>query len=58
MCGEFDIPGMPLKFSAFPKDLPLDAPRLGQHNDEVLGEFGIGAAELRKRREECVLVGE
>jgi crotonobetainyl-CoA:carnitine CoA-transferase CaiB-like acyl-CoA transferase len=36
--GEVTIPGFPLKFSAFP-DLPdIQAPLLGEHNAEVLGE--------------------
>jgi len=34
--GEVDIPGMPLKFSAFPEELPLQAASLGEHNEEVL----------------------
>ncbi len=34
--GELDIPGMPLKFSEFPDELPLQAPFLGEHNEEVL----------------------
>jgi crotonobetainyl-CoA:carnitine CoA-transferase CaiB-like acyl-CoA transferase len=39
IAGTFQIPGMPLKFSEFPKDLPLEAPTLGQHNAEILGEW-------------------
>ncbi|MBI3248951.1 MAG: CoA transferase [Deltaproteobacteria bacterium] len=34
--GELDIPGMPLRFSEFPEELPLQAPFLGEHNEEVL----------------------
>ncbi|MCY4386884.1 MAG: CoA transferase, partial [Desulfurellaceae bacterium] len=37
--GEFDIPGMPLRFSSFPDDLPLKAPTLGQHNQEILTAY-------------------
>ncbi len=37
--GEFDIPGMPLRFSRFPDDLPLKAPTLGQHNEEILTAY-------------------
>ncbi len=45
--GEFDIPGMPIKFSAFPEDLPLEAARLGQHNEEVLsGLLGLDESEI------------
>ena len=39
LAGEFDIPGMPLRFSGFPDDLPLRAPTLGQHNEEILTKY-------------------
>ncbi len=44
VAGTFQIPGMPLKFSAFPDDLPLEAPTLGQHNAEVLRDW-LGMTE-------------
>ncbi len=37
--GEFDVPGFPLRFSDFPEPLPLEAPTLGQHNDEILRDY-------------------
>ncbi len=37
--GEFSIPGNPLRYSAFPDPLPLEAPLLGEHNREVLTEI-------------------
>ena len=37
--GELDIPGMPLKFSAFPDELPLETPSLGEHNEEILSAY-------------------
>jgi crotonobetainyl-CoA:carnitine CoA-transferase CaiB-like acyl-CoA transferase len=37
--GKFEIPGMPLRFSEFPEDLPLEAATLGQHNAEVLRDL-------------------
>jgi crotonobetainyl-CoA:carnitine CoA-transferase CaiB-like acyl-CoA transferase len=37
--GELDLPGMPLKFSEFPDDLPLQAPFLGEHNEAVLSQY-------------------
>jgi CoA:oxalate CoA-transferase len=37
--GEFDAPGFPLRFSAFPGFLPLTAPTLGQHNREILETY-------------------
>ncbi len=37
--GEVDVPGFPLRFSASPGVLDMEAPLLGQHNAEVLKEF-------------------
>ena len=37
--GEFQIPGMPLRFSEFPDNLPLEAPFLGEHNEEILTAY-------------------
>lgn len=56
IAGQFDIPGMPLKFSAFPGDLALEAPTLGQHNEEVLHEIlGRDAQEIAQLRKDGVL---
>jgi crotonobetainyl-CoA:carnitine CoA-transferase CaiB-like acyl-CoA transferase len=55
--GEIDVPGFPLKFSEFPEELPLTAPTLGQHNDEVLTRYlGRTAEDVQKLREAGVLV--
>jgi len=57
IAGRFDIPGMPLRFSAFPKDLPLEAATLGQHNGEVLRDLlGRGDEEIEALRKDKVLV--
>src|SRR5713101_442756 len=37
--GDFQVPGFPLRFSAFPDELELDAPFLGEHNRKVLTEY-------------------
>jgi crotonobetainyl-CoA:carnitine CoA-transferase CaiB-like acyl-CoA transferase len=34
--GDFDVPGFALRFSEFPSLLELDAPFLGEHNEDVL----------------------
>lgn len=39
MLGEFDVPGFPLRFSEFPQTLELQAPFLGEHNEEVLSRY-------------------
>jgi crotonobetainyl-CoA:carnitine CoA-transferase CaiB-like acyl-CoA transferase len=57
--GEFQIPGMPLRFSAFPDSLPLEAPFLGEHNDEILTHYLAYSAEhVRALEKEGVLKRE
>ncbi len=57
IAGKFDIPGMPLKFSEFPEDLPLEAPTLGQHNGDILREWlGRSDREIEELRAAKVLV--
>ena len=57
IAGKFDIPGMPLKFSEFPNDPPLEAATLGQHNEEILREWlGRGAKEIEELRAAKVLI--
>jgi crotonobetainyl-CoA:carnitine CoA-transferase CaiB-like acyl-CoA transferase len=57
--GDFDVPGMPLRFSAFPDALTLEAPSLGQHNAEVLCErLGLGEGEIQELRDAGVLIGK
>jgi crotonobetainyl-CoA:carnitine CoA-transferase CaiB-like acyl-CoA transferase len=36
--GEYDLPGFPIKFSAF-KALDLEAPLMGEHNQEILTRY-------------------
>ena len=56
IAGEFDIPGMPLRFSSFPDDLPLKAPTLGQHNQEILTAYlKRSPEEVQSLREAGVL---
>jgi CoA:oxalate CoA-transferase len=46
--GEFDIPGFPLRFSAY-GELALEAPTLGEHNAEILSDYlGYSAARIEK----------
>jgi crotonobetainyl-CoA:carnitine CoA-transferase CaiB-like acyl-CoA transferase len=54
--GSFQVPGMPLRFSAFPLREPGMAPFLGQHNEEVLGDVGVSAQQVRALTEKGVLV--
>jgi crotonobetainyl-CoA:carnitine CoA-transferase CaiB-like acyl-CoA transferase len=57
LAGKFEIPGMPLRFSKFPKDLPLEAATLGQHNREILHDIlGRSDKEIDELRAAGVLV--
>ncbi len=47
IAGEFKIPGMPIKTSGYPADLPYVAPLLGEHNAEVLQRLlGKSASDI------------
>lgn len=55
--GDVEIPGMPLKFSRFPRDLPLQAATLGEHNEEILTSYlGRSLEDIRRLRAEGVIV--
>jgi crotonobetainyl-CoA:carnitine CoA-transferase CaiB-like acyl-CoA transferase len=55
--GEVDVPGFPLRFSAAPGQLDMQAPLLGQHNAEVLKEFlNYSDQRIAQLKEEGVLV--
>jgi crotonobetainyl-CoA:carnitine CoA-transferase CaiB-like acyl-CoA transferase len=48
---------MPLRFSEFPKDLPLQAATVGQHNEEVLRDLlGRSPKEIEELRAAQVLL--
>jgi crotonobetainyl-CoA:carnitine CoA-transferase CaiB-like acyl-CoA transferase len=54
--GTYRVIGSPVQFSATPASVRRHAPRLGQDNDEVLGELGYSADELRELAEAGVTV--
>ena len=57
--GRFDMPGMPLRFSAFDNDLKLDAPYLGEHNAEVLTQLlGMDSGKIQALTTQGVLINE
>jgi crotonobetainyl-CoA:carnitine CoA-transferase CaiB-like acyl-CoA transferase len=57
--GSFDVPGTPLRFSAFANDLDLQAPYLGEHNAEILGGLlAMSPERLAQLTAEGVLVAE
>jgi len=55
--GEFDIPGMPVKFSAWPDRTDVKASRIGEDNDAVLREvLGMSPAEISALYDQGVLL--
>jgi crotonobetainyl-CoA:carnitine CoA-transferase CaiB-like acyl-CoA transferase len=56
MLGQFQIPGFPLRFSGFPKELEFDAPFLGEHNAAVLEKYlGCRTDEVARLERDGVL---
>jgi CoA:oxalate CoA-transferase len=57
LIGEFDIPGMPVKFSQWPDRAPAGAALLGEHNEEVLrGLAGLSDCDIAALYADKVLV--
>ncbi len=56
--GRYLAPGLPLDFSAAPRQPTRPAPLLGQHTDQVLGEvLGLSAAEIGRLRDSGIAAG-
>jgi len=53
--GPIHLSGQPMKLSRTPSHLVVEPPAAGQHTDEILGELGYGAQEIRKLRELAVV---
>jgi CoA:oxalate CoA-transferase len=57
LLGKVAIPGVPVKFSAWPDRTELRSARLGEDNERILREYvGMPDAEIRKLYQEGVLV--
>ena len=55
--GPVDIPGMPIRWKDHPNNIPLVAPTLGQHNEQVMTErLGRSQSEIDDLRQAGVLV--
>lgn len=56
--GDIKVPGMPLRFSAFPDFPDLQAAFLGEHNSAVLSSLGYAESDIQALRDEGVLADE
>jgi crotonobetainyl-CoA:carnitine CoA-transferase CaiB-like acyl-CoA transferase len=57
--GHLELPGLPLRFSAFPQPLQVQAPLLGQHNLEVLREhLGYSDQRVKELEAQAILVSQ
>ena len=54
--GKLTYPGVPYRFSEIKKETPLEAPLLGQHNEEIYcGRMGYNKRELVRMKEAGVI---
>jgi len=53
--GRVRLPGMAMKLSKTRGEVRLPSPLLGQHAEEVLGEVGVCAQELKELRRDGVV---
>jgi CoA:oxalate CoA-transferase len=54
--GKFDVPGFPMRFSAFPEEVQQPAPTLGQHNAEVLQDYlGYSSEQIERLQADDIL---
>jgi crotonobetainyl-CoA:carnitine CoA-transferase CaiB-like acyl-CoA transferase len=56
LLGEFKIPTMPIRFSSWQPPSCPSAARLGEHNTEVLREYGLSDDEIADLHDQKILV--
>jgi crotonobetainyl-CoA:carnitine CoA-transferase CaiB-like acyl-CoA transferase len=50
--GKLKYPGVPYRFSGIPREIPMAAPLLGQHNEEIYcGRLGYTKRDLGRLKE-------
>jgi len=56
--GDVQVVGSPLNVEGVAKGVYRDAPRYGEHNDEVFAEAGLSPAEIQALKDQGVLLGQ
>jgi crotonobetainyl-CoA:carnitine CoA-transferase CaiB-like acyl-CoA transferase len=56
LLGEFKVPSMPVRFSGWQAPSRLSAARLGEHNADVLREYGVSDEEISDLHKKKVFV--
>jgi succinate--hydroxymethylglutarate CoA-transferase len=51
-CGKIKVTGVPIKFSGTPAAVTTPPPTLGQHNEEILKDLGLGSDDIEKLKAE------
>jgi 2-methylfumaryl-CoA isomerase len=56
--GRYRVPGSPIGFGAVGREVPLRAPLLGEHTDEILSaDLGLSETEISRLRDNRVVAG-
>ncbi len=55
LTGDHLIPGLPFRSEHVERWIRVPSPTLGQHNDEVLGQLGVGPAERERLRDHGII---
>ena len=53
--GSIDVVGVPWQFTETPAIVPVSAPELGEHTDEILGRIGLPDDEIARLRAEEII---
>lgn len=53
--GKVRMPGIPVKLSETPGEISIPAPQLGEHNEEILGQLGYSASQIRGFKEKGII---
>jgi crotonobetainyl-CoA:carnitine CoA-transferase CaiB-like acyl-CoA transferase len=53
--GDIRVVGQPIVMSRTPANVRVSVPEVGEHNEELLSEFGYSASDIARLRDEKVI---